>query len=724
MTARSGPDRHRKTDGHARAVLDRARAVSRSGADLSGVPERLQDSIRAQVAALERRRVRDRLAELPVEELRRLAPGLRLGGLLDAGLDTVAKVHAAGTRRLSALPGVGRRTAHDVKDAAKAAAGKVEAETRFRFDPDRRDDDQTRLLAALTAERHARGAAEALREPLAEYARRLAADLPAAERAAGRRPAAEAVDALAALEALLGEPATRDLERALADAWRRADPDSHDSDDLWRAFEAEPAYYGTAIANLTSTDAAAAEDHLGEDLRKSVDAVKLDLGLVTTPLRAYQRFGAKFAVHQGKAVLGDERGLGKTLQALAACAHLAADGGRHFLVVCPAGAQADWTAEARRHTSLRTYDLHGPGREEEGAKWLRDGGLAVTTFGALNRLECLERDGLYPAMLVVDEAHLVKDPETRRALAILDVREHARATLFLTGAPMERRAEEFRNLLSYLESDLAAAIGPDAAIAGADAFRRLVAPVYLRRDQEDVLAELPGRIEVQDRVRFSDLDEERYRAEVRSGDLAGMRRAASAMADSEKLERLAGLVESAGDEGRKAVVCSCFPDVLEAAQKRLGPLAIGTITDEVPPEDRRDLVDAFTRADEPTVLLARLEAGAPALELRAASMVVVCEPQWDPGIVEEQVVGPPRTGRDRRVQVRRLLAADAVDERIREVREGVPLLFGHFAHRGETKQISETAMNAKLTRPLALDDESVPLEERVITAERIRLGLD
>jgi superfamily II DNA or RNA helicase len=734
MTTRSG-DHHWKVGGHARAVLDRARAVAEGGADLPGAPERLQESIRTQVATLERRQVEARLAEMPIEELRKLAPGLRLGSLLDAGYDTVAQVADAPNRRLLALPGVGKRTAHDVKDAAKTAAGKLEAKARFRFDADRRDDAQTRLLATLTAERHARGAAEALREPLAEYARRLAADMPTAERAAGRwrmrftgrRRTAATMDALAALEALLDEPGTSDLERALADARRRADPDAYGRDELWRALEAEPAYYGTAIANLTGADVAdfaAAEDYVGEDLRESVDAVKLDVGLLTGRLRTYQLFGAKFAVHQGKAILGDEMGLGKTVQALAACAHLAADGGRHFLVVCPASVQANWLAEARRHTLLKAYSLHGANREDEGAKWLREGGLAVTTFDTLHRLQCLERDGLYLAMLVVDEAHFIKNPETRRSLAILGVREHARATLFLTGTPMEHRVEEFRNLVSYLEPDLAESIDARETIAGAEAFRRVVAPVYLRRNQEDVLNELPERIEVQDWVRLSDIDEERYRSEVRSRNLMGMRRAASAVTDSGKLERLAELVEAAEEDGHKVVVFSYFLDVLESVQKQLGSLTTGAITGAVPSADRQDLVDRFTRADEPTVLLAQIEAGGVGLNIQAASVVIICEPQWRPSVEEQAIARAHRMGQARRVQVRRLLAKDCVDERICEVQENKLLLFEHFARRSETRQVSETAVNARLTRPLALDDESVPLKERVVAAERFRLGLD
>ena len=59
-------------------------------------------------------------------------------------------------------------------------------------------------------------------------------------------------------------------------------------------------------------------------------------------------------------IIGDEMGLGKTLQALAAMAHLAADGETHFLVVCPASVVVNWAREIAKHTRLTAYRLHGP----------------------------------------------------------------------------------------------------------------------------------------------------------------------------------------------------------------------------------------------------------------------------------------------------------------------------------------------------------------------------
>ncbi|MEH0974036.1 SNF2-related protein [Micromonospora sp. CPCC 205546] len=65
---------------------------------------------------------------------------------------------------------------------------------------------------------------------------------------------------------------------------------------------------------------------------------------------------------------------------MAVCAHLAAAGGRHFLVVCPASVIVNWLNEVASHSTLPAHRLHGPQRDEAIRHWHADGGVAVTTF--------------------------------------------------------------------------------------------------------------------------------------------------------------------------------------------------------------------------------------------------------------------------------------------------------------------------------------------------------
>ena len=72
--------------------------------------------------------------------------------------------------------------------------------------------------------------------------------------------------------------------------------------------------------------------------------------------------------------------------------------------------------EVRGHSSLRPYPLHGGGRDEELRASAASGGVGVTTFETVRALELPPR--VKVAMIVVDEAHYVKNPDTQRSQAL------------------------------------------------------------------------------------------------------------------------------------------------------------------------------------------------------------------------------------------------------------------------------------------------------------------
>ncbi|WP_198667741.1 DEAD/DEAH box helicase [Glycomyces dulcitolivorans] len=675
--------------------------------------------------------VSGRLVTMRVTELKKVAKGLRLAKLEQAGITTVADVLANSHEQLMQIPGVGAQTVDEVKAAAALVAERSRVDARTRFDPVRRDPRQTRILAHLQAERAATEAVGELREAVHRFRERAMPYFAAADRAGSRlamffsrrKRRVETLARLDLLEAVNAEHETHALERDLATALDRARPERWNSDELWRDYERQAASVNTQFAKITGADAEdaeRAEDFVGEDLRQAIETLPFDRSLLRTDLRFYQLFGAKYVIYQKRAIIGDEMGLGKTIQALAVAAHLAAKGQRRCLVICPASVVPNWLNEIRKHTKLEAFGLHGPGREEEARKWLRRGGVAVTTFNTIDRLESLPQRAKI-ALLVVDEAHYIKNPNAKRSMAVGAAIGRSKRALLLSGTPMENRVQEFKSLIGHLRPDLAEQVGQGDEVVGAEDFRRTVAPVYLRRNQEDVLTELPEKIEVEEWVQFNGSDEDEYREQVRRRNLMGMRRASSAMPGSAKLERLAELVDDAGAEGQKVIVFSYFLDVLKAVGERIGDVAIGPITGKVAAAKRQAMVDEFARREGPAVILAQIEAGGVGLNIQAASMVVLAEPQWKPSIEQQAVARAHRMGQTRRVQVHRLLAKDGVDDRIREVQEHKELLFEHYARRSDAKS---TGAMATATAVATLDDDSIPLEQRIIAAERSRLGID
>jgi superfamily II DNA or RNA helicase len=718
----------------AQATLDTVRRFAQRAAALLSAPATLRESARQQVEILDSEAVADRLQRQPLASLKDVAGrGVRLNQLERAGFRTVADVLTADGYRLHDVPGVGPQTVHQVVEAARLAAIQVHHDTRFRFDPDRPDPGQTRLLATLAAIRAADGTAATLREPLQSFTARTAPLAAEAERAtsrmrmffAGRSTKNAALRALVRLDALLAEPSAQALQQTVTQRESAVDPRNYPPDQLWHAYRTDAASMNAVLSTVgarrQADEGEAARGFIPEELHQQITAVPLDTSLLTATLRGYQVFGAQYAIHQERSILGDEMGLGKTVQALAVFAHLAARGQRRFLVVCPASVQINWLNETAKHSRLTAHSLHGPERDRAARRWLHDGGVAVTTFGTLARLPADVRDAGV-AMLVVDEAHFVKNSAAARSQAVARAAGAAQRALFLTGTPMENRVEEFRTLVGYLQPQVARNVDASDALAGARAFRRAVAPVYLRRNQEDVLTELPEKIEVEDWVRLSPADERAYADAVGARNLMQMRQAAYLSPDSAKLERLREICEEAAEDGLKVVVFSFFLGVLERVGRALGPHVVGTVNGSVPPALRQQLVDDFTRRPGHAVLLGQIEAGGVGINMQAASVVILAEPQWKPSTEQQAVARAHRMGQIRTVQVHRLLAKDSVDERMREIQENKTLLFDAFARRSDAKEADRRAVDTAEHRPTVLDDAAVPLERRIIVAEQYRLG--
>jgi SNF2 family DNA or RNA helicase len=330
-------------------------------------------------------------------------------------------------------------------------------------------------------------------------------------------------------------------------------------------------------------------------------------------------------------------------------------------------------------------------------------------------------------MLVVDEAHYAKNPTTERTKAVRDWIRRTRRVLFLTGTPMENRVDEFRTLVGHLRPELVYHINAVDGLAGAQRFRQAVAPVYLRRNQSDVLEELPPRLDTEEWVALEGTALAAYREAVASGNFMAMRRAAFAPgnpADSAKLGRLLEIVEEAASNGRKAVVFSFFRDVLGIIASLLGDIAIGPLTGSISPVERQSMVDQFTARPGPAVLVSQIQAGGVGLNIQAASVVILTEPQWKPTIEDQAIARCHRMGQVRRVDVHRLLAEDSVDQRMLEILAAKTVLFDEYVRRSELKDMSPDAVDISDINEARKAGTQAQAEYRIIEMERKRLNLD
>ncbi|OMC01039.1 helicase SNF2 [Mycobacterium sp. NS-7484] len=560
-----------------------------------------------------------------------LARGARLGGLANSEYRTVADVHAVPARLLTQVPGVDIEAAQAAQAAAQAMADHIRTTTRPRL---RREHDTTLLTSLLTLA-HADAPVKQLRRLMPRLRSHTASDQ--------------------LLEAVTG------LINRIDDAY-------HHAGDPWECYRTDPRPIDRLLSEFASgtTDVDAAQGFVGVEVAAQVEQTVLNRSLLRTELRGYQEFGARYALARERVLICDDLGLGKTVQALAVAAHLAAVGQtRHTLVICQRDTGIHWAAETAKHTGLRAIEIRGSAREDRLEQWKSTGGVAVVSFDTLARIKLPERPGL----VIVDEAHLLRDPKSDRARAVRNVLTSDNRVLFLSGVPMHQRIGGFRHLADFLQPDVAGKVPPNAGERGSVAFRRTVDRVYLRRDYRDVVDELPVRIATEEWVRPSRTDRDRYRQAVASGNFSAIRQAAwpsGAPTPGAKLDRLLELTSEAHINGARVVVFSHYPGVLDVIRKALPGNIFGPLDASVP--DQQAMLDAFATDRGPATLLAHIGAGALNLRhLTAPAVFVIAEPQWQPR-TERQVIGrTQRLSELPTVRVYRLLAKGTVDEPIRRL---------------------------------------------------------
>jgi hypothetical protein len=753
----------------ARRVLREVKGIAKAIAVLEARPGELARAAQADVAAARKEAAKAQMASIPVGRLRETAKGLRLDAVERAGYRTVGDILATNEAALVRRPGIGEATARQVLAAARQVRAASEATARVELDVAARTEEQTRLLVHLRRYELAQRAVDRAR-PMVEWFRSSSSGLrrtaaPAARlwlariflRGSRKHRADEAVDEL---ERILAEPNIQGFRKWLAEATKEIER-PRSADEIWADYEANAAQLLGALGEITGAGAAAGagsagRGHLPAEIVERVQAVTLDRTLLKVGLRGYQAFGARFALAQGRTILGDEMGLGKTVEALGVLCHLGAQGETSALVVCPASVVANWRAEITRHTHLIPHVLHGSGRDRAHEAWWREGGVAITTYGALHRLDPrgpraargpgpTRRPRRAPpprplAILVVDEAHYVKNPDTQRSRSVARWARHAERVLFLTGTPMENRVEEFQALVAHLQPDVGARVDGMTVVAGPAAFQTAVAPVYIRRNQSDVLDELPDLIPSLDWVDPTSADLESYRRAVGSDNFMAMRRAAYLSAGpggprsareverSAKLARLTDIVEEASEEGLKVIVFSYFRDVLaivrRACELVLPGAVYGPLTGSTPPAERQRMIEALGEHEGGAVLVAQIEAGGVGLNIQSASVVVLCEPQWKPSTEAQAIARSHRMGQVRRVRVHRLLLEDSVDQRMLAVLAGKQQLIERFVNGSAIKDATPEAIDISDLDEVDRVVNEAQAEALILASERRRLGLD
>ncbi|MFA5328459.1 MAG: DEAD/DEAH box helicase [Prolixibacteraceae bacterium] len=458
-----------------------------------------------------------------------------------------------------------------------------------------------------------------------------------------------------------------------------------------------------ALEEITSRAASFKTDKSWKEFQKRIKANLTDdvqvPATLDAELRPYQEEGfrwmARLKTWDAGACLADDMGLGKTVQAIAMMLHLAENG--PILVVCPASVVPNWGSELQKFAPTLNIVNLKQGNREDAFTALAAFDVLVITYGLLQTEE--ERiSKIIWAMAVLDEAHAIKNTQTKSSKAAMNIQSGFK--LALTGTPIQNHLGELWNLFNFCNPGLLGTLPQftDRYVkteiqAQKNHLKKLITPFILRRTKNKVLDELPPKTEITHSVTLSEKELAFYEALRREAintienngggngqqhlqalaEITKLRLACCNTAlvnkdiqlPSAKLEAFFEIVEELRANKHRALVFSQFVMHLAIVRKELDKQGISYqyLDGSTPIPDRQAAVKAF-QAGKGELFLVSLKAGGLGLNLTAADYVLHLDPWWNPAIEDQASDRAHRIGQLRPVTIYRLVAKNTIEEKI------------------------------------------------------------
>lgn len=430
-------------------------------------------------------------------------------------------------------------------------------------------------------------------------------------------------------------------------------------------------------------------------------------GLKST-LRPYQEIGVRwlwFLYSYGlSGFLCDEMGLGKTHQAMALIAAIMNQTKKSmrskFLVVCPTSVIYHWQELLENFLKkARVHFYHGSLRSPRQLKLKHD--VILTTYGILRSdKELFAKEEFEVA--IFDEMHIAKNRKSQihKALRLIN----SRMKLALTGTPVENQLSELKALFDILlpnflppmqefKDEFITPIEKGNDPERQKALAALIKPFVLRRKKQDVLADLPDKIEEIAYVELSEEQEQLYhQIALQSKDILNeegkefymhvfallnlLKQVCDHPAlvsktvdtyykhESGKWELFLELLEETRGSKQKLVVFTQYLGMLDIFEHYLQQENIGYATIRGSTKDRKEQMKKFQTDPNCEVFIGSLQAAGVGIDLTAASVVIHYDRWWNPAKEDQATDRVHRIGQNRGVSVFKFVSKNTVEEHI------------------------------------------------------------
>ena len=376
----------------------------------------------------------------------------------------------------------------------------------------------------------------------------------------------------------------------------------------------------------------------------------------------YQLDGIAFGLKHRRILIGDEPGLGKTLQSIGI---VDTAGAYPALVICPSSLKINWQREVEKFTDKKALILDNATR----TAWpyfLQMGmfHVAIVNYESLRKYFVWDTGGKDFRLkdvvfndaikvfrsVIIDESHRVKDPSAQQTIFTRGIAEGKEWRILLSGTPVVNRAEDLVAQLSIMgrlqefggRAKFLADYGENDNLE--ELSQQLYRRCMIRREKEKVLTQLPDKTRTDLYVDIANREE----YSLAEADLAEYLRQYTECTDREirrkmRMEALVkfmtlrslsavGKVKQAIDfvrvflaSGKPLILFCSLHEIVDELCKAF-PEAV-TVTGRDNATDKQAAVDAFQSGDA-KLIVCSIKAAGVGLTLTASSNVAFIELPW------------------------------------------------------------------------------------------------
>jgi SNF2 family DNA or RNA helicase len=396
--------------------------------------------------------------------------------------------------------------------------------------------------------------------------------------------------------------------------------------------------------------------------------------------------------HRFGACLADDMGLGKTLQTIMLLQTLK-DSLKKVLIICPVSILYNWRNELEKFSDLTYSIYYGDERE-----FKTDAKVILTSYGLMKKESFSTLGEEEFDVLIFDEVQHLKNVRSLGANAARQLK--ARFRICLTGTPVENDLSEFYNIMDLCVPGVWGDLGMVKSTSKTKnrlLARRTVKPFILRRTKDQVLKELPEKIENHVFLDFSQEEKDYYQQKLNSvrANLAnsGNKRYGEVLKSllemrqlclwqkqpsffSTKVDFLMDNLEQLVTEGNKTLVFSQFTTYLDMIENkiRVAGWKYARIDGSQTIKKRTEMVEYFQNG-EAQIFLISLKAGGFGLNLTAASYIFLMDPWWNPAVERQAIDRAHRIGQENKLTVYRPIIKESVEEKVLVLQQSKRELF-------------------------------------------------